>query len=95
MLSVELSHRFGDFALDVAFEAPGGVTVLFGRSGSGKTSVIKAVAGLLESAGARATLRHGVLRQRRGVSSCRRTSAAWAMSSRRPGCSRISMCGGT
>jgi energy-coupling factor transporter ATP-binding protein EcfA2 len=46
MLSVELSHRFGDFTLDVAFEAPRGVTVLFGRSGSGKTSVINAVAGL-------------------------------------------------
>jgi molybdate transport system ATP-binding protein len=48
MLSVELSHRFGAFTLDVAFEAPGGVTVLFGKSGSGKTSVIKSVAGLLE-----------------------------------------------
>jgi ABC-type Fe3+/spermidine/putrescine transport system ATPase subunit len=48
MLSVELSHRFGAFTLDVAFEAPGGVTVLFGKSGSGKTSVIKSVAGLLQ-----------------------------------------------
>lgn len=46
-LSVNLSHRFGDFALDVAFEAPPGVTVLFGRSGSGKTTVVNAVAGLL------------------------------------------------
>jgi molybdate transport system permease protein len=41
---------FGDFALDVAFEAPAGVTALFGRSGSGKTSVINAVAGLITSA---------------------------------------------
>jgi molybdate transport system ATP-binding protein len=31
----------------VAFDAPEGVTVLFGRSGSGKTSVVNAVAGLL------------------------------------------------
>jgi molybdate transport system ATP-binding protein len=46
-LSVNLSHRFGDFTLDVAFEAPPGVTVLFGRSGSGKTTVVNAVAGLL------------------------------------------------
>jgi molybdate transport system ATP-binding protein len=29
------------------FEAPAGVTALFGRSGSGKTSVINAIAGLL------------------------------------------------
>jgi ABC-type molybdate transport system ATPase subunit len=36
-VSVRLSHDFGGFALDVAFEAPAGVTALFGRSGSGKT----------------------------------------------------------
>jgi molybdate transport system ATP-binding protein len=46
-LSVQLRHSFPDFALDVAFEAPAGVTALFGQSGSGKTSVINAVAGLL------------------------------------------------
>lgn len=46
-LSVRLSHSFGDFDLDIAFDAPPGVTVLFGRSGSGKTTVINAVAGLL------------------------------------------------
>lgn len=45
-LSVALSHRFGDFALDVAFDTAPGVTVLFGASGSGKTSVVNAVAGL-------------------------------------------------
>ena len=47
MLSVRLKHRLGDFALDVDFEAPPGITVLFGRSGSGKTSIVNAVAGLL------------------------------------------------
>ncbi len=46
-LSVALSHRFGNFELDVTFEAPPGLTVLFGRSGSGKTSIINSVAGLL------------------------------------------------
>ena len=46
-LSVRLAHRFPGFALDLAFEAPPGVTCLFGRSGSGKTTVINAVAGLL------------------------------------------------
>lgn len=46
-LSVRFAHHFGGFSLDVAFEAPQGVTALFGRSGSGKTSVVNAVAGLL------------------------------------------------
>lgn len=46
-LSVALSHAFPGFALDVAFEAPPGLTALFGRSGSGKTTVVNAVAGLL------------------------------------------------
>ncbi|MHA6325540.1 molybdenum ABC transporter ATP-binding protein [Roseivivax sp. CAU 1753] len=46
-LSVAIRHDLGQFTLDVGFEAPEGVTVLFGRSGSGKTSVINAVAGLL------------------------------------------------
>ncbi|MDP5334036.1 MAG: molybdenum ABC transporter ATP-binding protein [Paracoccaceae bacterium] len=46
-LQVSLRHRFDGFDLDVAFEAPPGVTVLFGPSGSGKSTVINAVAGLL------------------------------------------------
>ena len=48
-LRVEVEHGFGaGFALDVAFTAPSqGVTALFGPSGSGKSSVLAAVAGLL------------------------------------------------
>ena len=46
-LSVSLRHAFPGFDLDVSFEAPPGVTVLFGASGSGKTTLINAVAGLL------------------------------------------------
>lgn len=46
-LSVTLQHHFPGFALDVAFDAPPGLTALFGKSGSGKTSVINAVAGIL------------------------------------------------
>ncbi|MDG4647372.1 molybdenum ABC transporter ATP-binding protein [Roseibacterium sp. SDUM158017] len=47
MLEVSLRHGFGDFTLDASFAAPPGVTVLFGRSGSGKTTIVNAVAGLL------------------------------------------------
>ena len=46
-LAVRLRHRLGEFGLDVDFAAPSGITVLFGRSGSGKTSIVNAVAGLL------------------------------------------------
>lgn len=46
-LDVALTHRQGGFHLDVRFSAPAGITVLFGRSGAGKTTVINAVAGLL------------------------------------------------
>ncbi|WP_299678630.1 molybdenum ABC transporter ATP-binding protein [uncultured Roseobacter sp.] len=46
-LSVAMQHRFDGFELNVAFEAPTGITVLFGRSGAGKSTIIDAVAGLL------------------------------------------------
>ena len=47
MLEIALRHRFAGFDLDVAFQAPPGLTALFGRSGSGKTTIVNAVAGLL------------------------------------------------
>lgn len=46
-LDLAITHKFGDFNLDVAFEAQRGVTALFGRSGSGKTTVVNAVAGVI------------------------------------------------
>ncbi len=46
-LTVRLTHAFHGFDLQVDFTAPPGVTALFGRSGSGKTTVVNAVAGLL------------------------------------------------
>ncbi|KAA0677214.1 molybdenum ABC transporter ATP-binding protein [Azospirillum brasilense] len=46
-LSVHFHGTLGQFALDVAFEAPGrGITALFGPSGCGKTSVLRCAAGL-------------------------------------------------
>lgn len=46
-LLVDIQRSLGRFRLAARFEAPEGVTVLFGRSGSGKTSVVKSIAGLL------------------------------------------------
>ncbi|WP_299351260.1 molybdenum ABC transporter ATP-binding protein [uncultured Shimia sp.] len=61
MLSVDVSHPMQGFDLNVAFEAPPGLTVLFGRSGSGKTTVINAVAGLLRAERARVAVNGQVL----------------------------------
>lgn len=46
-LRIRVKHAFPGFGMDVDFEAPPGLTCLFGRSGSGKTTIINAVAGLL------------------------------------------------
>ncbi len=47
-LDVSIGHRFPSFEIAVAFSAPApGITVLFGASGAGKSTVITAVAGLL------------------------------------------------
>lgn len=46
MLTVNIQQRFPGFDLDACFNAPAGLTVLFGQSGSGKTTVINAIAGL-------------------------------------------------
>jgi molybdate transport system ATP-binding protein len=49
MLAVAAAAKRGAFALDVRFELPTpGVAALFGRSGSGKSMVVNAIAGLLK-----------------------------------------------
>lgn len=55
MLEVTICHEFGGrrsahpgFSLGVEFVAPQGITVLFGPSGSGKSSILRAIAGLLQ-----------------------------------------------
>lgn len=46
-IELELRGRVGTFDLDARFQAPGqGVTALFGHSGSGKTTVLRCMAGL-------------------------------------------------
>jgi ABC-type molybdate transport system ATPase subunit len=47
MLDVAIRTRLGAFTVDAVFTAPTpGVTALFGRSGAGKTSIVRALAGL-------------------------------------------------
>jgi molybdate transport system ATP-binding protein len=48
MLAVDIEKRLGEFVIKVAFESKGSVTALFGSSGSGKTSIVNMVAGLVK-----------------------------------------------
>ncbi|MFT4743251.1 MAG: molybdate transport system ATP-binding protein [Yoonia sp.] len=61
MISVNVQKQLGDFRLDVAFDAPRGVTAIFGRSGSGKTTLINAIAGLVTPDSGRISLSDRVL----------------------------------
>jgi molybdate transport system ATP-binding protein len=47
IVEISVAHRLGDFALDAGFASDGRLTALFGRSGSGKTSLVNIIAGLV------------------------------------------------
>lgn len=67
-LDVAVRHRFQGFELDATFTAPDGVTALFGRSGSGKTTIVNALAGLLKPEAGHARVRgHTLFDTRDGV----------------------------
>jgi molybdate transport system ATP-binding protein len=55
-VEIRLARPGGTFRIDVAFEAPPGITVLFGPSGSGKSTILAAIAGLLRPDGGRIAL---------------------------------------
>jgi molybdate transport system ATP-binding protein len=49
MIEVAVEKRLGDFHLDASFSAPAaGIIALFGRSGTGKTTLVNAIAGLIK-----------------------------------------------
>jgi molybdate transport system ATP-binding protein len=58
LLSVVVQKRHPAFALDVSFEAMPGTLVLFGASGAGKTTILNAIAGLMQPDAGEITL-HG------------------------------------
>jgi molybdate transport system ATP-binding protein len=47
VLAVDVDKQLGAFTLAARFQAPGGVTALFGPSGAGKTTIVNMIAGLL------------------------------------------------
>jgi molybdate transport system ATP-binding protein len=46
-LEVDVAHRFGSFTLEARFVSEGRLTAFFGRSGSGKTSLVNMIAGVV------------------------------------------------
>jgi molybdate transport system ATP-binding protein len=60
-ISVEIRERLGDFELDARFVSAGRLTALFGPSGSGKSSVINFIAGLIKASDGRVTVDGRVL----------------------------------
>ena len=60
-MTLEIALRNRAPALDLAFAAPPGLTAIFGPSGAGKTSILRAVAGLLRPEEGRIALAGRVL----------------------------------
>jgi molybdate transport system ATP-binding protein len=46
-LSIDIRHRLGSLEVEAKFATGGGLVALFGRSGSGKTSIVNIIAGLI------------------------------------------------
>lgn len=61
MLDLDFRMKLGDFALDVRLAAPAGALALFGRSGAGKTSIVRAIAGLARPSDGRISVAGTVL----------------------------------
>ena len=61
MISVNVHKQLGDFTLHAAFDAPEGVTAIFGRSGSGKTTLVNAIAGLVKPDSGKISIGEAVL----------------------------------
>jgi molybdate transport system ATP-binding protein len=60
-LDVDLHHSQGSFRLDAAFRSDGRLTALFGRSGAGKTTLVRAIAGLIRPEAGRIVVNGRVL----------------------------------
>jgi molybdate transport system ATP-binding protein len=61
MLSIDVEKRLAGFSIAARFETASGVTALYGRSGSGKTTIVNMIAGLVKPDRGRITVGDAVL----------------------------------
>ncbi|PZN93553.1 MAG: molybdenum ABC transporter ATP-binding protein [Hyphomicrobiales bacterium] len=61
VIEIMVRHRLGTFELDASFASAGRLTALFGRSGSGKTSLVNIIGGLIAPAQGRVVVDGKVL----------------------------------
>jgi len=61
MLAIDVEKRLGAFSIAAHFNSASGVTALYGRSGSGKTTIVNMIAGLVTPDRGRITLDDVVL----------------------------------
>lgn len=60
-ISVDIKKQYGNFSLDVSFETGNEVLALFGGSGSGKSTILKCIAGIVKPDSGRIALGDKVL----------------------------------
>ena len=88
-LNVDIQSKLGAFELDVQLRTKAGTTVVFGRSGSGKTSLINAIAGLTTPDQGRIAFRDTVLFDAQAGYMCHHINAGSAMCFKMRVCFRI------
>jgi len=67
MIEIKLHHKLGSVVLDIdEFIPSSGITAIFGRSGSGKTSLINAISGLITPDQGKIVIRDKVLFDKNG-----------------------------
>jgi len=59
VIDVSIEQTLGRFHLDASFRADGRIVGLFGRSGSGKSSIVNAMAGISRPARGRIVINDG------------------------------------
>ena len=75
---VSIRHRVGALTLDVSFQTNASWTVLFGASGSGKSTVLRAIAGLLRPDEGRIICRGTILQEDGEFLAAHRRPVRWA-----------------
>jgi len=95
MIDLELQLAQGAFQLAAQLRSDARVLGLFGPSGAGKSTLLNALVGSLPAVRGKVVIDAVVCWIACGAFASRSMRAAWALSTRRGGCSRTSACATT